>query len=636
MKGATTIWISTILLMLCVGEAAPAQPQTVSPGDPLVSQAIDERCPSFSWALVAGASAYELAVYRLKDGGAEAQLVLRQRIDGAALSFTPPLERCLARGVRYAWSVRAVADAGNTGWSPLSLFEVTRPSRRDVTEALDVLRSYLQGSDLDSVGRAELADTIASIEPPAVERASPTAPELLGPATLEPPVNRLEKAPDGSAKADQDTNGLSARQGRAEAVSHHALKGELAANQGAAIYGLFSSTMAGGDGVVGETHSTQGTAIIGYSMATTGGAYGVYGESHSPTGSGVFGASYTSSKSIGVYGYTGSTQGQAVFGLASATTGSNYGVFGESHSPKGVGVVGQVTPTSGLSIGVYGVNLSTQGYGVYGFANNGSGVNYGVYGATSSPSGYAGYFEGKVMVTGNLTKGGGAFKIDHPLDPANRYLSHSFVESPDMMDIYNGNVALGDDGAAWIELPEWFEALNRDFRYQLTPIGAPADLYVAREIEGNRFRIAGGRSGTKVSWQVTGIRHDAYANAHRIQVEEDKGAERGYYLHPELFGEPPERAIGRVPDRSAVVSDSEAGLDGGTHSDTGQQEPCSWEPGSPRSGLFVGDDSTMHPKAVWGLLGRTGAGRGDVSCGERFGPEARETARGDREGRTTP
>jgi hypothetical protein len=144
---------------------------------------------------------------------------------------------------------------------------------------------------------------------------------------------------------------------------------------------------------------------------------------------------------------------------------------------------------------------------------------------------------GTVHVAGNLTKGGGSFQIDHPLDPANKYLSHSFVESPDMMNIYNGNAVLDSRGHAWVSLPDWFEALNMDFRYQLTPIGNPGQhiLYIAQEIAHNRFKIAGGKPGARVSWQVTGVRHDAYANAHRIQVEEDKGDKRGTYLHPELI-----------------------------------------------------------------------------------------------------
>jgi hypothetical protein len=98
-------------------------------------------------------------------------------------------------------------------------------------------------------------------------------------------------------------------------------------------------------------------------------------------------------------------------------------------------------------------------------------------------------------------------------------------------------------------MPDYFQALNSDFRYQLTAIGAPGpNLYIAEEISGNRFKIAGGKTGSKVSWQVTGIRQDAYAVAHRIKVEEDKPAqERGHYLHPELFGATEKEAIGNQP-----------------------------------------------------------------------------------------
>ena len=159
---------------------------------------------------------------------------------------------------------------------------------------------------------------------------------------------------------------------------------------------------------------------------------------------------------------------------------------------------------------------------------------------------------GDVSVQGNLTVEGtlnvvGAkhFKIDHPLDPANKYLYHTSVESPDMMNIYNGTTVLDVKGEAEIKLPDWFEALNRDFRYQLSCIGGFAPVYVAREIENNTFRIAGGTPGLKVSWQVTGIRHDAYAEAHPSPVEVQKPAmERGNYLHPELFGASQDKAIG--------------------------------------------------------------------------------------------
>jgi hypothetical protein len=108
-----------------------------------------------------------------------------------------------------------------------------------------------------------------------------------------------------------------------------------------------------------------------------------------------------------------------------------------------------------------------------------------------------------------------------------------------MMNVYNGNVTLDANGEATIQMPEWFESLNKDFRYQLTSMGAPGpNLYVAEEVADNHFKIAGGSAGAKVSWQITGIRHDAWADAHRIQVEEEKPPnERGTYLHPELFGQ---------------------------------------------------------------------------------------------------
>jgi len=169
-----------------------------------------------------------------------------------------------------------------------------------------------------------------------------------------------------------------------------------------------------------------------------------------------------------------------------------------------------------------------------------------------------------------LEKAGGSFKIDHPLDPANKYLHYSFVESPDMKNVYDGVVVLDNKGKAEIELPDWFGALNKDFRYQLTAIGAPGpNLYIAEEISeatntkyssksrsssnknknnnNTRFKIAGGTSGMKVSWQVTGIRKDPWANANRIEVEEDKPAkERGYYLHPDLYSQPEEKGISHL------------------------------------------------------------------------------------------
>ncbi len=154
---------------------------------------------------------------------------------------------------------------------------------------------------------------------------------------------------------------------------------------------------------------------------------------------------------------------------------------------------------------------------------------------------------GNLEVVGNVSKGSGSFRIDHPLDPANMYLSHSFVESPDMKNIYDGIAITDQDGFATVELPAYFDALNRDFRYQLTVIDDADDFVLAkvvREIEHNVFRIRTSRPSVKVSWQVTGTRDDAYALAHPIVVEQAKAeTDRGRYLHPAAFGESEDRSI---------------------------------------------------------------------------------------------
>jgi hypothetical protein len=157
----------------------------------------------------------------------------------------------------------------------------------------------------------------------------------------------------------------------------------------------------------------------------------------------------------------------------------------------------------------------------------------------------AGYFNGDVQVTGSVLKAGGGFRIDHPLDPDSKYLTHSFVESPDMKNVYDGVAILDAKGEAVVTLPVWFEAINKDFRYQLTAIGGAApSLHIAQELTNNHFKIAGGSPGLKISWQVTGIRNDAWAKANRIQVEQDKpDNERGHYLHPHLQEENKESRV---------------------------------------------------------------------------------------------
>lgn len=333
------------------------------------------------------------------------------------------------------------------------------------------------------------------------------------------------------------------------------------AGNGIGVYGTAHSGT-GARGVLGS--STSGTAVRGVGGHTgawgTGNNYGVRGTSTSNYGvygdggyTGVYGTGpygvYGSGSSAGAVGTTDAgygVYGLGPVGMVGLASGDGYGVWGYGSASGAYGVVGQGgyrgVYASGGNAGVYG----TSGYvGVWGVATTTSGVNYGVYGSTQSSAGFAGLFNGAVYVGGFLTKAGGGFKIDHPLEPQRRYLVHSFVESPEMLNVYSGRVTLNARGRATVRLPRYFEAANGKFRYQLTAIGAAApNLHVAREVEGNRFVIAGGEPGLAVSWLVTGVRDDAWARKNPLKVEPLKGrADRGKYLQPRAFGRPRSEGI---------------------------------------------------------------------------------------------
>jgi hypothetical protein len=295
------------------------------------------------------------------------------------------------------------------------------------------------------------------------------------------------------------------------------LKGE--SNSHIGVWGQSNSTM----GVFGRCESNigvGGTSVSGFGVYGGSIDYvGTYGRSESHIG--VFGES---SRNIGVHGKSGDSKG--VLGSSSTDAGV------EGTSPK-VGVRGLGSGVGGIGIAGVGNDVA-----VFGWGGN-----------------FAGSFIGNVDITGSLTVDGTkSFKIDHPLDPSNKYLYHSSVESPDMKNVYDGIVVLDDKGEAVVVLPVWFEALNKEFRYQLTPISAPGpNLYIAEEIKNQRFKIGGGSSEMKVCWQVTGIRQDAWAQANPLVIEQDKSEnERGYYLHPEVHGYPAQKNIAeaRYPEEA--------------------------------------------------------------------------------------
>jgi hypothetical protein len=312
-------------------------------------------------------------------------------------------------------------------------------------------------------------------------------------------------------------------------------------------------------------------AIEGAATAATGGGIGVYGQTASTSANthgveGVLSSSTPGADSAGVFGASNSTtaNGLGVWGWHVSFSGTAPGVLGQTSSTvaNAAGVKGTINSSADYSGGVRGENFGTSccGFGVVGFhAGQGIGIGgyapsgFGVFGW--SPNNWAGYFDGAVSIVrdlhvhGTLFKGAGAFRIDNPIDPAHSYLQHSFVESPDMKNMYDGNVTTNAKGYATVTLAKWFQALNRDFRYQLTIVGTRGwRARVVKEIAHNQFTIQTDLPRVKVSWQVTGIRHDTYANAHRIHVVVPKtGADAGKYEQPLLYGQPASKAVTALP-----------------------------------------------------------------------------------------
>ena len=342
------------------------------------------------------------------------------------------------------------------------------------------------------------------------------------------------------------------------------------ANGGTAAYGVFGGSTSGA-GIVGSSisgkgvYGTSGSGYAGYFKG--GGTTGLYGESTITNGTGVSGVANTGSGAYGVFG--GSTSGAGVTGSSTSgkgvygTSGSGYagyfkgggttGLYGESTITNGTGVSGVANTGSG-AYGVFGG--STSGAGVTGSSSIGNGIygssmaGYGVYGTSSNN--YSGYFAGSVGVTNTLVVGGDLnvsgnknFQIDHPLHPDTMTLKHVCIESNLPENVYNGEVTTDAVGSAVVQLPDYFEALNKKPLYQLTVVGQFAQAVVATRVKDNQFTIKTDKPGVTVCWQVTGERNDAYQKAHPYQAEEQKAEkDQGKYLDPTSYGLPEDMVIG--------------------------------------------------------------------------------------------
>ena len=294
--------------------------------------------------------------------------------------------------------------------------------------------------------------------------------------------------------------------------------GDGANNGGRGVFALGGSGgQSGGTGV--ETRGGNGSIGGGRGVDASGG--------NTDTGIGGTGVRTIGGDSTSGFGGSGTFaiggDGDRSGGIGMSALGGNAG-----NGPGGIGVLANGGLNSDPSL-IGGVGV---------FARGGSGIN-------GAPPGLAGEFQGNVVISGNLfVSGTKNFMIDHPLDPENKYLYHAAIESSEVLNVYSGNVTTSDAGDATVALPTWFEALNGDFRYQLTVLGTFAQAIIAEKIKNNRFTIRTNAPSVEVSWQVTGVRSDAVMRKHHFKPEEDKlEQERGFYLNPEVFNQPEERGI---------------------------------------------------------------------------------------------
>ncbi|MBX7133524.1 MAG: hypothetical protein K1X67_12695 [Fimbriimonadaceae bacterium] len=319
---------------------------------------------------------------------------------------------------------------------------------------------------------------------------------------------------------------------------------------------------------------------------------GVYGEHGTSFNSGQLGNSdngvsghnnfnpsygYLAGNSVGVWGEHGSTMGVGVRGRAYATSGAAYGVLGTSASASGAGVratnsagFGTALEGSAMTSGGYGLYAEGAAYGVYGYGNETGTQVYGgyLYGNGASARGVYAFAGGTgtfnygvrgqasgatttsygVYSVGDMgTSGAKAFVIDHPLDPANKYLRHFCAEGPEPTNQYSGIVTTDAKGYAWVILPHYYSTINKSPRYQLTVVDDGEDFVLAKvtqKIDGQRFRIRTSKPNVEVSWLVISERNDLYMQQHPHPVEVEKDpSERGRYQHPELYGLPAEMGM---------------------------------------------------------------------------------------------
>jgi hypothetical protein len=400
--------------------------------------------------------------------------------------------------------------------------------------------------------------TVARIQGRAVATTAPSTGQVLkwdgsawAPATDETGGGGFTLPYSGSTS----TTGAAFSIENSSAVAGIGIRSEVSSSTDHA-YGMRSKAVSANGYAYGIKAESEGSvqSIGMYARSTNNSnnyeAYGVYAQAYGPNARGGYFLSYgdigivgdarptdPNRPAYGVWGRIDSVYGgYAVYGsvCCNTTTTASYGGYFTNASANGYGVAGYSSANSGNTVGVYGsaVSSSSSAYGVWGYAPS---------------TGFAVYASGNLGASGTKS-----FRIDHPLDPANYYLNHYCTEAPEPLNAYSGNVTTDAQGYAVVQLPRYFEAINRDFRYQLTVVDSSDDFVLAkvvREIQNNQFVIRTSKPFVKVSWRVEAVRNDPWVQHYGFQTEQEKEDEiKGKYLHPELYGQPQESAIHYRPE----------------------------------------------------------------------------------------
>lgn len=364
-----------------------------------------------------------------------------------------------------------------------------------------------------------------------------------------PGANILATSTSGTERMRIDANGQVLVNTQTTALNSAAFESQIRGNFTTGILGIGAG---GTTAIRAENQGQNGDALwaLNTSVNGSGDAFGIWSTSNQTGGSTIV----SGLRSNGFFSNSAISAISQVTGSSSIS----YGIIAETYSTnaQSTPVKGQTSrsPTGGIFLNSWENNNAVGGTGQYigggsvdavglvGISNaSGWLFDYG-YGVIGEGEYYGVFANGEIGGSGTKT-----FLIDHPLDPENKLLRHYSMESSEVLNLYRGSATFDNEGKATVEMPEYFEAINVNYTYQLTAIGAAMpNLYIAQEIKNNQFEIAGGVPGKKVNWVVYGERNDPYLQKYpekRKVVLNKKEHERGKYYRPELFGQPEEMGV---------------------------------------------------------------------------------------------